>query len=220
MIKKLILSILLTTNVFVAKAVDATWNPRSLHCLPVAVGDCGIPLIPLVHAYNTVDSRASIFHRVIPLPDNSYIIFSIQQLTHTSSKLCGGGQVQFKPQWSIARGLPNGFWGGRANQFEIGIATDCDITITGIGSEETKGFSFSNQAVCFHNPGHVSPDIMPLGFDQICTLSKVIEYDVAYSNGNGSAFAKLKSGTRQKGIILLLNDEDMQKFDRSALKKS
>lgn len=215
MIRKVFLFIILLSNFIATKASAALyteWNPYKLICLPVAIGDMGIPLIPLIHAYNTVDSHASRFHKIIPLPENNCTIFSIQSLSSASSKQCGGGLVQFKPQWSIALGLPSGFFSATASPFDIGIRVNCRVDVI-CSDGKINNFSFNDKYVNFHAPGHVSPDIMSLEFDGKDDFSRAIEYDVEYFGGNGSKFAELKNGTRQKGIILLLNDEDLRELE-------
>lgn len=196
----------------VSAALYTAWDPYKLICLPVAIGDIGIPLIPLLHAYNTVDSHASKFHKIIPLHGNDCTIFSVQSLSLASSEYCGGGLVQFKPQWSIAIGLPSSFFNATASPFDIGISVNCSVKVI-CSDGKMNNFSFSDEYVNFHEPGHVSPDVMSLGFDGKDNLSRAIEYNVEYLDGKGSRFAELKNGTRQKGLILLLNDKDLCEFE-------
>lgn len=223
MIKKLILSILAVVNFFTANAAIETWTPSSLNCLPVAVGDFDAPLVPYAHCYHSPQIGLPRFSKVISTP-SGYIIFSIQHLSDCSVDEDTGRKspIQFKPQWSIAKGLPNSFYYESDDKYDIGIQAHCNIRV--IDSEKENETEFTGY-FNFHNPestgaGLVSPDVMPLGFDGTSSLSKVIEYDVKYTTGQGSDFAKLKNGTCQKGFILLLNDEDMEKFVKSGLEQS
>ena len=223
MIKKLILSILVVVNFFATNAAIETWRPSSLNCLPVAVGDFDAPLVPYAHCYHSPQIDLPRFSKVISTP-SGYIIFSIQHLSDCSTRedTEQKNPIQFKPQWSIARGLPDSFYYESDDKYDIGIQAHCNIRV--IDSEKENEIEFTGY-FNFHKPEStgtwlVSPDVMPLGFDGTSSLSKVIEYDVKYTTGQGSDFAKLKSGTCQKGIILLLNDEDMEKFAKSGLEQS
>lgn len=163
----------------------------------IETGDWGIPLIPRAHSYNAIDPNIE-FCRMFQTPFGSTIL-SIQPI---SSSGIDSEEISFKPQWSIFKEVAQHF---NKQKFTISINTDCKLEIidnTGIKELKVK----SN--VCFHDPDRVSPDTMHLGFNKEST-SKAILYNVIYSNGQGSNFAKTKNGTHQTGIILLLDNENM-----------
>ena len=165
----------------------------------VEEGDWGIPLIPRAHSYNCLDSNIEFFRLLSTSSGN--IILSIQPMISSG---VDAEEISFKPQWTIFKDVSQHFYN---DKFSISTVVDCDLKITD-AENTTKEFVFNKQCICFHDPDRVSPDIMHLGFNKE-SKSKLIEYIVTYSDGDGSEFAKLKNGTQQRGIILLLDKEDM-----------
>lgn len=164
----------------------------------IELGDWGIPLIPRAHSYNGLDPNIE-FCRLISTPTRSFIL-SIQPMISSG---VGSEEISFKPQWMIFKNVAHHF---DKDKFSVSIDADCHLKIMGNSTCQEMNFKGS---VCFHDPHHVSPDSMHLGFKKEST-SKAIEYDVTYSNGKGSEFAASRNGSHKHGIILLLDNTDME----------
>jgi len=163
----------------------------------IKLGDWDLPLIPRAHSYNSTDPNIE-FYKMFPTKLGP-IILSIQPM---SSSGIGTEEISFKPQWAIFKEVAPHFNKGK---FTISINVDCKLDI--IDNTGIKELKFKSN-VSFHDPDRISPDIMHLGFNREST-SKALRYNVKYSNGQGSNFAKSQNGIHQTGIILLLDNENM-----------
>lgn len=164
----------------------------------IDTGDWGLPLIPRAHSYNATGPNIE-FCRMFQTTSGPTTL-SIQPM---SSSGIGSEEISFKPQWSIFKGVAPHYF--NEEKFTISIDADCNLEIIdNTGIKELK----SKSNVSFHDPDMVSPDTMHLGFNRE-SPSKALRYNVTYSNGQGSDFAKSQNGTHQTGIILLLDDENI-----------
>lgn len=163
----------------------------------IELGDWGLPLIPRAHSYNAIDPNIE-FCRMFPTMLGPTTL-SIQPM---SSSGIGAEEISFKPQWSIFKEVASHF---NKEKFTISINADCKLEI--IDNTGIKELKFKSN-VSFHDPDMVSPDTMHLGFNRE-SPSKALQYNVKYSNGQGSDFAKSQNGTHQTGILLLLDDKNM-----------